>query len=63
MSQEEVCTWRENHPGWHRTAKVAEGVRKTDETNQRASESLRRALKAHQIKRKMGTDRRAWWSA
>lgn len=63
MSQEEVISWLENHPGWHTTAKVAEGVRRANETNQRAYESLRRALKAHQIKRKIGKDRRARWSA
>lgn len=63
MSQDEVITWLEAHPGWHRTATVADGVRRGGENNQRASESLRRAWKAHLIKRKMGQDRRAWWSA
>ena len=63
MSQEEVITWLENHPGWHTTAKVAEGVRRDRENNQRASESLRRAYKAHQVKRELREGRRAWWSA
>ena len=63
MSQDEVISWLENHPGWHTTAKVADGVRRDRENNQRASESLRRAWKANQIKREMGTDRRARWSA
>lgn len=63
MSQEEVITWLEANPGWHTTATVADGVRRDRENNRRASESLRRALKARQVKRKMGADRRAWWSA
>ena len=28
MSQEEVFSWLEAHPGWHRTAKIREAVGK-----------------------------------
>ena len=63
MSQDEVIDWLEANPGWHRTSEVADGVRRDRENNQRASESLRRAWKANQIKREMRKDRRAWWSA
>lgn len=63
MSQDEVITWLEAHPGWHTTATVAEGVRRDRENNQRASESLRRAFKANQIKRELREGGRAWWSA
>ena len=65
MSQDEVITWLEAHPGWHKTKVIVDALLPHDsgKNGGRISDSLRRAHKAHQIKRLMGKDRRARWSA